>query len=556
MNDFQLSEFIKCRDDFGYFCLKYVKIIHPVHGKIPFILYAFQKKATKDFENHRFNIVKKFRQAGLTTVTAVYMLWRGMFYPDQRMLFMSKSDREAIGIGKTVAGIIDELPEWLKPTMGNNNDHEKEFKDTGSIMWFYTPAASRSKSATWLVIDEAAFIPGFEEHWKGMYPTISTGGKCIVISTVNGMGGQGAWFYENYTAAMDGKNKFHVIELHWKEHPDYNNDEWEQSTRAQLGAKGFAQEYEASFLNSGDTFIPGETTLSYEKGCLEPIKKILGEWDITPEKALKKEELPNENYVPGAMWVWESPKLGRDYIITADASDGVGNEGDYSAFIVMDRQNLKQVGEFYSNIIPPFKFAQVLSQVGILYNNALLVVENTLGPGGAVCERLVHDLNYENLYYTRNTSREKPGFTMTKMTRPICMETLQTSLLSNIADIKSIRIIRELKTFIYNKTKQKPEAQKNRHDDLIICLAMALHICDAYEKSAPVMGNPIVEQSKISFQLQGDDFKNIWKEIESNFGEINLNQNEEFLFEDFITTSRKDLYSERPGDQILKEFNW
>ena len=35
----QTEEIIKCASSFSYFCTKYVKILHPINGLIPFILY-------------------------------------------------------------------------------------------------------------------------------------------------------------------------------------------------------------------------------------------------------------------------------------------------------------------------------------------------------------------------------------------------------------------------------------------------------------------------------------------------------------------------------------
>ena len=56
-----------------------------------------------------------------------------------------------------------------------------------------------------LVIDEAAHIDGLDELWTGLYPTISTGGRCIAISTPNGVGD---WFHETYVGAESNENEF------------------------------------------------------------------------------------------------------------------------------------------------------------------------------------------------------------------------------------------------------------------------------------------------------------------------------------------------------------
>lgn len=550
----EYEEVIKCRRSFKYFAEKYLQITHPKRGLLPFVLYPFQERVINEFETNTYCIVKKFRQAGLTTVSCMWLLWKCLFFNDQRVMIVSKTDREARGVGKTVANAKEKLPAFLQPLMGNDNDHEKEFKDTGSVMWFFTPSAARSRSLTYLVVDEAAFIQGMDDHWAAIYPTLATGGNCVVISTVNGIGN---WYEQTYTNAKDRKNQFHIVEIDWHEHPDYNNAEWEKRTRANLGPKRFAQEIEGSFLGSGETYISAEMILEYERLVLDPIHKGLPEWDTIPEETFDEAALPSKIYEPGALWIWEKAKPGREYILAADVAEGVGDEGDYSAFVVLDMHNLTQVAEFYSNTIPTYKYAQVIKQVADLYNQALVVVENSMGPGNAVCERLQHSLAYENLYFsqTGQSNRDKPGLTMSKVVRPLCMESLQTCVLNRIVKIRSVRIIRELKTFIYNKTKQRAEATKGKHDDLVIALSAALHVADAISREMPIMGNSQMqlEMDLVTKALLNDDYDKLREELEMG------------ILDDMLETDEVDVdllpkvlfkIPKRPHDAILKEFGW
>lgn len=294
----QIEEIKKCRKSFKYFAETYLKITHPKRGLVPFKLYPFQERVIEEFNTYPYCITKKFRQAGFTTLTCMWLLWKCIFFKDQRCMIVSKTDREATGVGKTVANAKRELPDWLQPQMGNDNDHEKEFHDTNSVMWFYTPSAGRSKSLTYLAVDEAAFIQGMDDHWAALYPTLAAGGHCIIISTVNGIGN---WYEETYMNALEKRNEFHIVNVDWHEHPDYNTPEWERKTRANLGPKKFAQEIEGSFLGSGETYIPGELIVEYEKEyCSEPSKKALSEWDTIPEETFdpKKYMLPNKEYEP------------------------------------------------------------------------------------------------------------------------------------------------------------------------------------------------------------------------------------------------------------------
>src|SRR4051812_45324679 len=111
----QVGEIKKCAADFGYFAEKYIKIIHPKGGLIPFKLYKFQERVVSEFGKYQYNIVKKFRQAGLTTVAVIWCLWKCLFRLDQRCMVLSKSDREAVACGKIVQNAKDTLPTWLQP---------------------------------------------------------------------------------------------------------------------------------------------------------------------------------------------------------------------------------------------------------------------------------------------------------------------------------------------------------------------------------------------------------------------------------------------------------
>src|SRR5581483_2544027 len=59
------TEYTKCTMDFFYFAHKYVKVLHPKRGLVPFICYKYQHKVVKYFEEKRFTLTRKFRQAGL-----------------------------------------------------------------------------------------------------------------------------------------------------------------------------------------------------------------------------------------------------------------------------------------------------------------------------------------------------------------------------------------------------------------------------------------------------------------------------------------------------------
>ena len=114
MEDTVLDEFKKCKEDPAYFMCKYVKVTHPVRGLVPFQLYPFQKRIVKELEDNRFNILRKFRQAGCTTIAASYALWMAEFEKHKAIVILSKGDSEACEVLERIKVMYDNLPEWLK----------------------------------------------------------------------------------------------------------------------------------------------------------------------------------------------------------------------------------------------------------------------------------------------------------------------------------------------------------------------------------------------------------------------------------------------------------
>lgn len=537
----QLEEVIKCAKNFFYWCHRYVKILHPTFGTIPFVPYRYQRNVIKEYEAKRFNMISKFRQGGITTLTVLWGLWKCMFQKDQQIFVLSKTDREALAAGEIAKRAMDNFPYWLYDQ--NNADitkHEKKFDDIGSKICFYTPEAARGKSATYIIIDEAAFIEKMEDHWKAMYPVIATGGHIEIISTVNGLGN---WYEETYHEAEAGRNFFNIINLDYWEHPVYANPEWASSMRANLGEKGWQQEVLRNFLGSGDTYVSPNIISQLDRLTKynNPIRTAFEKWT--------NEEQRKNNLEKGALWIWKEPMDGHEYIVGADSSEGVGQDGDNSCFQIIDAISLEQVAEFYSNLVPPHIFAQIINQIGIYYNTATVVVENN-AIGGAVLNCLVNDLGYEGIYYEHKKGiSSKPGIKVGSSNRSVLLESLQHRLTNGTAKINSARFVNELKTFIFSPQKKRAEAVKGKHDDAIMALSMALFIRDESVRGLPVGG----DTEDMMKMLKNNSFEEIKKEILEGGVENWFNKEEESIE---FSIDAVDFEIKRKNDKILKEFGW
>ena len=192
-----LKEIVKSGKDPVYFINNYAKISHPMRGLIPFKTYDFQTDLISDFNDNRFTVILKARQLGISTITAAYVAWMMMFHRDKNVLVIATKFGTAANLVKKVKSIHRYLPEWLKiASISIDNRTSFELTNGSQIKASSTSSdAGRSEALSLLVIDEAAHVDGLEELWTGLYPTLSTGGRCIALSTPNGVGN---WFHQIY----------------------------------------------------------------------------------------------------------------------------------------------------------------------------------------------------------------------------------------------------------------------------------------------------------------------------------------------------------------------
>lgn len=548
----QLNEIIKSARSFEYWCHRYVKILHPKFGTIPFILYKYQRKVINQYNNHKYTMISKFRQGGLTTVAVLWGLWKAIFQVDQQIYVLSKTDREALAAGDIAEKAMHNFPYWMyDEEKALLTRHEKKFTDTGSKLCFYTPEAARGKSATYIIIDEAAFIDNMEEHWKAMYPVIATGGNIEVISTVNGLGN---WYETMYHEAEAGLNFFHIIDLDYWEHPIYANPEWAKNTKANMGDKAWQQEVLRDFLGSGETYIPphiiGQLTRFTSHN--PPARTAFNKWH-------NKMDVQKLNWEEGALWIWKEPVDGHEYIIGVDCAEGVGDDGDNSCFQVIDGATMEQVAEFYSKFVPPHIFAQIINQIGIYYNTATCVVEAN-AVGAAVLSNLSNDLAYEGLYYEPKgkSAVNNPGIKVGQVNRSVYLEALQHRLISGQVRINSKRFVHELKTFIYSAQKRKPEAMKGKHDDAIMAMSMALKIREERMRGIPVGADVPEEMTQI---FKTETYEEIKREIleggvEDWLGEDRIEDTFDPLLAPSYDALAPSIKVKRRNDKLLKEFGW
>lgn len=472
------AEIIRCGRDPIYFINNYVKIRHPVRGLILFKTFEYQNRTLEAFLTKRHNVILKPRQMGFTELTAAFICWLILFHRDISVLCMATKSDTAKNLVKRVRTALNHIPKWLLLAQISADNKLSLELTNGSFVKSSSKSsdAGRSEALSLLVIDEAAHIKGFDEIWTGIKPTVTAGGRIIMLSTPLGMGNV---FEQTYHGAEAGTNGFNPIIVNWWEHPEYGagayvdpetgkmTSPWFKNETKGLSVKQIAQEYENAFLASGDTFFEAAQISFVLTEQMQPIERELG----------------------GELWIWRRPDSTKRYIITMDGA--TGNGADTSAFHIFEVDSMEQCAE-YQGKLKPREFARIGCEYGRKYNNALMVVENN-AVGLAIIEH-IHIDNYPNIWYTRKGAKLGkdqigdvgpagynampgdfiPGLNTSSANRIIMLNKLEELVRLQQVHFRSERLRKEMETFVWNNG--RPEARSGKTDDLIMAAAIGAWI--------------------------------------------------------------------------------
>ena len=457
-----VKEIVTCGKNPTYFLDTYCKISHPTKGQIPFKTWDFQKELLQKFNDYRNNVILKSRQLGISTITAGYVVWLMLFHRDKNILVVATKFGTAANLVKKVKAMIKTLPPWFDQIAQIAVDNRSSFVlNNGSEIKASTTSvdAGRSEALSLLVIDEAAHVENLDELWAALQPTMAAGGRCVALSSPNGVGN---WFHKTYIGAETGENNFHPTILHWSVHPDRDKLWFEETTR-NLSRRKVAQEYECCFNASGETVIHPDNLNVIEKTCRAP---------------------EHQTGFDRNFWIWKEYNPEGKYLTIGDTARGDGQ--DYSVFHIFETNTMEQVAEYRGKPTTDL-FSRILFDTGKEYGDAMVVVENN-NIGFSVLEKLI-DAKYPNLYFStkgthefieqyeaENISNSVPGFTTSQKTRPLIVAKMEEFIRNNLITINSARTFQELKTFIWKNG--RPEAQRGYNDDLVMSLAIGCWVRD------------------------------------------------------------------------------
>jgi len=507
----QLKEYARIIKDTPYALRTYLQTYDNTQKKfVPLELFPDQIQLIEDFEKYNENITRKYRQAGVTTVTAAWISKKLQFAkaenPERVLIIANKRDT-AIEMANKIRAFLDQWPEWINVGFHPDKNSESRFRlNNGCEVKAVATSADalRGYTPTILVFDEAAYIEAGDDFWAASMASLSTGGKIILISTPNGYD---PIYYGVYDQALRRVNDFHITDLRWFKDPRYTKDliwimcddivhymlnrelynddeivltDFDKTKYQEYLEKGYkpfsswfesmskkfkydkrkiAQELECDFLGSGDGVIPSDVQDNIMKNLIR---------------------VPKEKYMNGTFWQWKEPIQGHRYIMGVDVSRG--DSEDFSSINIVDFDEREQVVEYIGKI-PPDDLAAICYKWGILYD-AFIVIDITGGMGIATSRKL-QEMNYKNLFidgintqniweYNKKAMEKIPGINFNNKRTQI-VAAFEEQVRKGFA-IRSTRLMNELNTFVY--INGRPDHMKGTHDDSIMSLSMALYAAD------------------------------------------------------------------------------
>ena len=526
-----MLEYVKCMRDTPYALRTYLQTYDNTVSKyVPLELFPDQVSLLEDYETHNENIALKYRQAGVSTVTAAWASKKLAFAkktkPEKILIIANKLDTSQEMANK-IRAFVGQWPSWVGIDFAPEKNSQKHYKLNNGCE---VKAVATSKDAlrgftpTILIFDEAAFIEADNDFWAACMASLSTGGKVIVISTPNGYD---PIYYEIYDQALRNMNDFKISEMYWYRDPRYTKDlylvktkdiihyllnkedypkediiSWENKKFSERDYKELSDIMSQGYKPSSAWFEGMVKKLKYDKRKVsqELECNFLGSGDNVFDSNLLQKI--RENYIKdpqnkmmgNALWIWKEPVVGHKYVMGVDVSRG--DSEDFSSFQIIDFDEREQVAEYVGKL-PPDTMAEICYKWANMYS-CFIVIDITGGMGVSTARKL-QEMGYKNLYvdgvdmankwkYDPKAMEKIPGINFNNKRVQIIASFEE--VMRHDFRIYSARLFNEMNTFVY--ISGRPDHQKGHHDDLIMSISMACYVAESSFSSL----TKVTEQTK------------------------------------------------------------
>lgn len=443
-------------------------------------------------------LILKARQLGITWLAMAQSIWYLLYRPGSKCVAYSYSEDEAKKLVSRAWLMFQSLPEVLRngvevlsPQRAEEPSEWIKLKHTlpdgrtliSSLQALpATKKAGHGETITFAVMDEVARQDYARQIYTAINPAVSRGlAKLAMISTANGVGnpetGEGNYFHILYSTKKEKGIAFKF--LPWNLEPT-RDAAWYAREAMALDEVERNQQYPLNendaFMLSGALYFDSIALAHYRAHTTPPIYS--GQFrQLGPRKA------EFVHIRDGAIDIWEEPRRGTSYAISADCS--TGRSTDSTSCDVIDLETGSIVASVYGKIEAPMTCIQ-LHFLGKWYNTAKIAVERQGGYGETLITLLRDGTKglppYSNLYrHTDFTSGKKPqaeqyGIPMGPKMRPQIVTGLAQWIKQQQFPWLGVGHVHELGTFVYRNTGTSPAAQDGCNDDRVMSLGIAVEM--------------------------------------------------------------------------------
>lgn len=466
----------------------------------------------------------KFRQGGLSTLIEAIIYSLTSQQPNRNSLIMAdleKKSKNLFEMSKLYHEKLEESRPWLTPDLKKSNAKILEFEDIHSQIIIDTAKnvdAARSFTYQYVHLSECAFFGRLKDVLDALNQSVPDHPDTMIFGeTTANLTGE---FYNEWLRAIEGKTDWVPIFLPWFWMEEYimplQNGKLYPIKGITFDADISADVFLKEEIELQSEFKLTNEQINWRRWCI--VNKCQGdqlrfktEYPATWQEAFSlsgtmyfnRRGLENQEEIRpkrigdlfyqdmkwefrdmpgGKIQVFEEPDEGEQYIVTGDASEGLGTDesgvihDDASAFVGNKRTNTTCA--IVAGQHTPEELAAIMIALGNWYNNALVAPENK-GYGHMV-NQLVYK-KYGNVYKYKATAKGEDqskylGYLTSTVTRPRMLAQMNEEIKNNTTELKSAMLVSQCRTFVTKRDKdgqiKKVEAHRSCQDGLVICRAI------------------------------------------------------------------------------------
>lgn len=474
------QEIRRSKNDFYYFCTKYLKIVDKKNQLISLRPKESQREliALLEIRGTIYNL--KARKMGSSTAIAAYFFWKGHFTKNLRTLVAAHTMEAAEEIFQIYSNFYEHLPPWFKQgPFGLKKDNVRAMKyEHGGGIRVTTASSPSARGGTphQLHLSEFAHYTNMEVTIGAIMASLPDGCTVVKETTANGLNdAYSAW------VADDGTEK---VFFPWTKDPGYATKI--KPKRVPPKMREYAKKHGLTKHQ-----LNWASTAFYER-CAGQWKLWDQEFPITAETAFVTSgdkffslsfphcRITRDNYRDYEGYIeYNKPIRHRIYSLGVDVASG-SQSGDYSAFIILDVTDKKrpQIVATHYTKKPPEAFAIDVHTAAKRYNAMTTIEVN--GYGLSVVNYMVQKhwpYMYRRTQHNKTTGQSQVylGFSTNKATRGLILSRLHSYVEKRMVEVAiDSRVCAEINQMIYKNGKAQCAEGEFSHDDMMMAFAMAL----------------------------------------------------------------------------------